>query len=220
MRLLSNMSRMRARLPFGRSGHPALLLLVPLSALTALAAGCGGSTKTSAATTTTAPAAGSNGAAAAARAKFTSCLESHGVPASEATGGFGFRRPASSSSSSSAPSTPPSTSAAYAAAFQACRSDLPARFGAGGLQNSAAGRAYLQCLQLHGVTLPSTPPTSAGGTSTGSTPGAGSNPGTNFRSLTSNPAYQAARTACAALAPNRGAGAGGSSSTSSSTAAG
>lgn len=209
---------MRARLPFGSSGHPTLFVLLPLIALGALVAGCGGSAKASSSSTTT-PAANS---AAAARAKFTSCLEAHGVPASEATRTFGFRRgrgtssPSDSSnpSDSSSTATPPSTSAAFAAAFRACRSDLPARLGNGGFQNTAAGRAYLQCLQLHGVTLPSTPPGSTGGTSTGSAPG------NDFRSLTSNPAFQAARTACASLAPGRGAGPNGTSSTSSSTAAG
>ena len=181
-------------------------------ALAAVAAGCGGSPKASSASTTTAPPAGGGGTAAAARAKFTSCLEAHGIPASEATQRFGFRRTPGSSTPSTA--TPPSTSAAFAAAFQACRSDLPTRFGNGGLQNTAAGRAYLECLQLHGVTLPSTPPSSVGGSGTGTVPGSG------FRSLASNPAYQAARTACAALAPNRADGPNGSSSTSSSTAAG
>jgi hypothetical protein len=195
------------------SGHPGLLMALPLLAVTALAAGCGGSAKTSSASTTTAPAAGTP--ATAARAKFTSCLEAHGVPASEAAQGFGFRRGAGSSTPSSTV-TPPTTSAAFAAAFQACRSDLPARFGNGGLQNTAAGRAYLQCLQLHGVTLPSTPPTSAGGSPAGTAP----TPGGAFRSLSSNPAYQAARTACAALAPARGSGPNGVSSTSSSSAAG
>jgi hypothetical protein len=120
------------------------------------------------------------------------------VPASEATRGFGGRRGTGSTGtapSSSTPSTPPTTNAAYAAAFAACRSDLPSGFGGGGFQNSAAGRAYLQCLQLHGVTIPSTP---------SSTPGA-STPGTrpNFGSLANNPKFQQARAACAALAPNR-----------------
>lgn len=204
--------------------RPGLLLAVPLLALSGIAAGCGGSAKTSTSSTTTP--AGANGTAAASRAKFTSCLEAHGVPASEATRGFGFRRPSGSSgssTSSSTPSTPPtsrtppSTSAAFAAAFQACRADLPARSGIGGFQNTTAGRAYLQCLQLHGVTLPSTPPTSAGTGTGGAGTGTG---GSDFRSLTTSPAYQAARTACAALAPTRSGAPGGSTSTSSTTAAG
>ena len=188
---------MRARLPFGRSGRTAPLLLPPLIVLTALASGCGGTSHTAsnATTTTVAGRAGTN--AGGGRAQFTACLEAHGVPASEATQGFGFRRPSTSTSTgASDTSTPPTTSAAFASAFQACRSELPARPVNGGLQNTAAGRAYLQCLQLHGVTLPSTPPTTTpGGTAGGS--------GGNFRSLTSDPAYPAARSACAALAPTR-----------------
>lgn len=180
-----------------------IVLAVPLAVVTALAAGCGGSAGNAARSSTPTTAPGGTPSAAGARSRFTSCLEAHGVPASEATRGFGFRRgavPASAGGSEpSSTSTPPTTSAAFAAAFQACRSELPARPG-GGFQNSAAGRAYLQCLQLHGVTIPTAPAGSA------QTPG-------GFRSLTSNPAFQAARTACAALAPSR-AGPPGTTSTS------
>jgi hypothetical protein len=91
----------------------------------------------------------------------------------------------------------------YAAAAQACRSDLPTR-GTGGFQNSAAGRAYLQCLQLHGVTVPTNP---AGGAPAGSGAGAGG--------FSSNPNFQAARQACASLAPS---GSGGPTSSTSAAA--
>jgi hypothetical protein len=189
-------------------------LVALLAAVAGLAAACGGgSAKTaSASTSTTKPSSANAGGFAASRAKFTSCLEAHGVPASEATQGFGRRGGFGQGGATGAPSstaTPPPTTAAFAAAFSACRSDLPAR-GAGGfgnLQNSAAGRAYLQCLQLHGVTIPSTPPTTAAGR--------GSTPSGTGRSFASNPNFAAARQACAALAPTRS----GSSSTTVAPAA-
>lgn len=206
---------MRPR-PFAAAAprRPPLLTVsgfVGLAALVALLAACGGSSKASSARTTTTTTAG-NAAFAASRAKFVSCLEAHGVPASEATRPLGFRRGAggaagsTGSSNSSAPSgssgsapssTPPTTDAAFGAAFSACRSDLPTGPGRGGdFTNTAAGRAYLQCLQLHGVTVPST-----------------TAPGQGFRSFANDPNFQKARVACAALAPARP-GAGTSSTTS------
>ena len=193
------------------------LVMLPAVAAVAIVAGAcsGGGTKTgSASTTTAAPASVSSPSAstpagsagfAAARARYTSCMEAHGVPASEANAGFGRRGGLGPNAGSTPPSTatPPTTTAVFGAAFTACRSDLPTR-GAGGfanLQNSAAGRAYLQCLQLHGVTVPSGPPTTAAASSSSSrsatTPGAGGG-------LASNPAFAAARQACAPLAPAAG----------------
>lgn len=185
-----------------------MLVLLPL-VVTVLAAGCGGGTKAVSAPTTTTTAPG------AARARFTACLEAHGVPAAEATRGFGLRRNAGAGSAGTGPagtagsSTPPTTTAGFRAAFQACRSDLPRGSGAGAFQNSAAGRAYLQCLQLHGVTIPTTVPGSAPRTGTGG----------GFGAIASNPAFQSARAACAALAPNRDRAPGGSASTTPTTAA-
>ncbi|HET6965822.1 MAG TPA: hypothetical protein VFH58_13690 [Acidimicrobiales bacterium] len=167
-----------------------------------LVTACGGSSKASSAHTTTTTTAG-NAAFAASRAKFVSCLEAHGVPASEATRPFGFRRGADASPGASAssvsppPSTPPTTDAIFGAAFATCRSDLPTGPGRGGdFTNTAAGRAYLQCLQLHGVSVPST-----------------TVPGQGFRSFATDPNFQKARVACAALAPTRPGG--GASSTTS-----
>jgi hypothetical protein len=185
----------------GQRAKSAALLAPAILATAVFLTACGGSTKSGAAatTTTTTPRAGGSASFAAARARFTSCLEAHGVPASEATRGFGGRRGTGSTvtgPSSSTPSTPPTTNAAYAAAFAACRSDLPSGFGGGGgFQNSAAGRAYLQCLQLHGVTIPSTPPSAPGASTPSTRP--------NFGSLANNPKFQQARAACAALAPSR-----------------
>lgn len=208
MRVLRNGLVMRPR-HYPGAGRSPLLLVLPVVATMALAAGCGGSSRPAAASaTTTAPASGARSpAATAARAKFVSCLEAHGVPASEATRPFGFRRAPGAGSTST--SSPPTTSAAFAAAFRACRSDLPARRGGfGALKNTAAGRAYLQCLQLHGVTVPSTPSGTANG---GSVPGGAFGAG-------SNPNFQAARTACAALAPHRTGGGTGPGSTTSTAA--
>lgn len=190
-------------------GRSRLLFVLPLVAITALAAGCGGSSRPAASATTTVPASGARSPAAnGARAKFVSCLEAHGVPASEASRPFGFRRaPGGGSTTTSAP---PTTSASFAAAFQACRSDLPARPGGfGALQNTAAGRAYLQCLQLHGVTVPSSPSGTANG---------GRGPGGSFAAAGSNPNFEAARTACAALAPRQSTGGAGPGSTTSTAA--
>jgi hypothetical protein len=189
--------------------RPALLFVLPLTAVLGLSA-CGGSAKSNTAAATTTTVAGRASGGSAARAKFTSCLEAHGVPASQATRGSGFRG-GGAGAGGSTPPTPPTTTAAYGAAFQACRSDLPTGPGRGGLQNTAAGRAYLQCLQLHGVTVPSTVP-STGSTAT---PGGGGAPGGGFAS---NPSFQAARTACAALAPTPGGGSGGSSTSSPTSA--
>lgn len=187
--------------------HSAWVFVVILAAVAGLAAACGsGSTKAASPSTSTTTHTAGSSSFTAARAKFTSCLESHGIPASEATSGFGRRGgfgQNGTGGTTASTATPPTTNAAFAAAFAACRSDLPTG-GAGGFgnfQNSTAGKAYLQCLQLHGVTLPSTPTTAAGSSPT-------SGPPAN-RSFASNPKFAAARQACASLAPTRN----GSSST-------
>lgn len=188
-------------------------LILPLLAVGILASACGGgSTKASTASqsTTTTTASGGASAQRADFAKYTSCLEAHGVPASDVNQGFGGRRngaPGSSSSPSTA--TPPTTTAAEASARAACRADLPTGgfggFGrSGGFGNSTADKVYLQCLEAHGVTVPSTPTTVAGSTATTVARGTGGG-------FANNPAFQAARQACASLLP---AGAGGGSTTS------
>src|SRR5581483_11188343 len=83
----------------------------------------------------------------------------------------------------------------------ACRSDLPAGsvgggFGRAGL-NSPQFAAYRNCLEVHGVTLPTTPSTTTG---SGTSPAGGFGAG-GFASLRNNPAYQAAAKACAPLLP-------------------
>jgi len=174
----------------------ALFIALPLIGVAVLATACGGgSSKASASapTSTTAP----SSAAGASRAKFTQCLESHGVPASVASSGFGGRRPASGSTSSTTNGTNGSSPGRsslftqYQTAFNACRSDLPAGLGQGGNFNSAAFAAYRNCLEIHGVTVPTTAP--------GSTGGFGGGLGAASRS----PAFQAAQKACASLLPAR-----------------
>jgi hypothetical protein len=94
--------------------------------------------------------------------------------------------------------TRPTVPSQYQAAYSTCRADLPTGgFGGGGAAvNSPAFAAYRNCLAIHGVTLPSTPPSSSGSTGT---PGSGA----DFGSLANNPNFRAAQQACAALAPTR-----------------
>jgi hypothetical protein len=175
-----------------------LFIALPLIAVAVLATACGGgSTKTSssASTSTTTPA---GSTAAASRAKFTQCLESHGVPASVASAGFGGGRRGAGGSTSSTTTGGSSSNRSslftqYQSAFTACRSDLPSGFGGGGNFNSAASAAYRNCLTLHGVTVPTTTPGSprTGGFSGG------------FGAASQSPAFQAAQKACASLLPAR-----------------
>lgn len=227
-----------------RLGSVALVTL----ALAGLTTACGGSTKVVSGPSTTATTVKS-------QAAFVSCLEKQGIPASAATqlgtrprgGGPGGSAPAGSPSSGGAaagsggatrPSLPAGvTQAQLRSAEQACRSVLPAGsgFGGGGRFTSPALAAYRNCLQLHGVTLPTpgsrTSTTTAAGSATtassstttsSTTPGTAgpgpAGPGNGGPGLggldTSNPTVQAALTACAALRP-----APGGTTTSSTTAA-
>lgn len=160
-------------------------LLVPVALISLAAGACDrGSTTTS----SSAPTAALPSSASAARTRFMSCLESHGVPPSVASAGFGDLRPLARSPASTPPSTMPAATS-YSGAFEACRSQLPSP-GLGGLRgtgflNSSAGRAYLSCLEAHGLTLPAS--TSTQTNSAGSFAGI-----TNFRS---------AEKACTNLAP-------------------
>jgi hypothetical protein len=181
-------------------------------ALTAILAACGGSSSaasspssTAAPTSTTTP--GST-ARQASFTKYTQCLTSHGVPAGT-NGLFGGRRPGASASGT-APSggsvptgTRPTIPAKYQAAVQACASLRPTGgfggggFGGGGFTGAQAA-AYRNCLQIHGVTLP-TPSTTTPGQAP-ATNRAGAGPGSQ---VANNPKFQAARQACASLLPTR-----------------
>lgn len=95
--------------------------------------------------------------------------------------------------------TRPTIPAKYQAAVQACASLRPTGgFGGGGFTGAQAA-AYRNCLQIHGVTLP-TPSTTTPGQAP-PTNQAGAGPGSQ---LANNPKFQAARQACASLLPTRG----------------
>jgi hypothetical protein len=176
-----------------------LFLTLPILAVALLATACGGgTTKTAASASTTTTPSGSTGAAAF--AKYTTCLESHGVPSSIASSTFGFgrRRPTSSTTAggTSASSTRPTIPSQYQAAYTTCRSTLPAGGFAGrGNFNSAQLQAYRNCLTLHGVTIPTT---AAGSQGSGGGFGGG-----GFGAVSSSPAFKAAQLACANLLPAR-----------------
>ncbi len=182
-----------------------LLLALPLLAVALLATACGGGTKTAtSASTTTTPTGSSTRSAALAR--YTSCLESHGVPSSVASSTFGFGRGRPTSSTTTggtSVSTPrPSIPSQYQAAFTTCRSTLPTGgFGGRGNFNSAQLQAYRNCLTIHGVTVPTTTPGSQG--SGGGGFGGGGFGGGGFGAASSSPAFQAAQKACASLLPAR-----------------
>lgn len=179
-----------------------LFLIAGPLAVAALVTACGGgSSNASSTTSTTRP---GTGAFQAAFAKYTTCLEGQGVPASVATARFGRRGQAAPSTAPGQTFTRPTVPAQYAAAYSACRSDLPT----GGLgANSAATAAYRNCLitqlQIRGVTIPTTT-TVPGGPSRGGGFGGG-----QLAGLANNPAFASAQKACASLRPAR-------SSTSSS----
>ena len=164
---------------------------LPLLALSALLAACGGGSKAATAgPTTTAP------AGSAAFAQYNQCLTSHGVPAS-AVNGFGGRRRAGTGTTVpggtlSPAGTRPTIPAQYQAAFQACQSLRPTGGFGGGNFNSAQFAAYRNCLQLHGVTTPTTV--------AGQTAPAGGFGGAQARD---SPTFQAAQKACANLRPAR-----------------
>ena len=159
---------------------------------------CGSSSANGSSTTTTKP------SGTASQAAYTACLKQHGVTLPNFTHGSippGGTRPTFTPGSGTF--TPGSgggfaSNPKFEKAAAACKSLRPkggfGRFGgtggSGGF-NSSAFAAYRNCLQLHGVTLPTgRAPTS------GSTP---STPATTFNP--SSPTVQAAMQACAALRP-------------------
>lgn len=170
-----------------------------------------------AAATTIAPAKRSASGATASFAKYASCLRQHGVA-------LPHRRPAGGTSSAPGGSTASSATAPgrfgalgsnpkFAAAAKACAGLRPTGgFGFGGAKlNSAAFASYRNCLQLHGVTLPTRPSAASKASASATNPGstAGTGPRGVFRALNpANPKVAAALKACAPLRPNAGATAG------------
>ena len=193
--------------------------LVPITAVIAaltLASCGGGSSKVSAsgsaATSTTTTPAGGRGFLNSA---FTTCLKQHGVTL-PAGFGAGRRR-----GGSGAPGGVPNgarggsgrrgggffgggagLSSADQAAFQACRSKLPAG-GFGGGRGFAGGasatqiKAYMSCLSDHGVKVPTSTSTPAGGSGLRRF----ANP---LAGLRRDPNFAAASQKCAPLLPARG----------------
>jgi hypothetical protein len=207
------------------------MLGVLVAAGLALAA-CGGSSGSSAGANTTAPAAsttttpgGGRGAGfGAALTAFRTCMSGHGITITVPTG----RRNANGGPPSTTPGeTRPARGAGgggfgfgggfanrfatapagvdakkYATAYADCKSKLPTGGGVGALQNNSAFKAYVSCLLDHGVKLPTTPTTVAGGTTP--TTATGTTPTTFNRN---DPKVQAAMKTCRPLLPARGAGA-------------
>ena len=184
--------------------------ILPLLALSVVLAACGGSSASTASpTTSTSPTTtagtgtggtgGAGGRGSAAFTKYTQCLTSHGVPASAI--GFGGRRRSGTATTvpgaTTVPVTRPTIPAQYQAAYQTCASLLPTGGGlfGGGALNSPLAAAYRNCLQIHGVTLPTTPSTTPGQPRPTGGFGGGQ--------FANNPTFQAAQKACANLLPAR-----------------
>ncbi len=213
------------RLSTSRRGGPWLLALLPLLALSVLLTACGGSTSSATPATTTPTTAPGQASTASSLSKYTQCLTSHGVPAS-ADGLFGRRGTGSTSgttvpggTASTTPRTRPTIPAQYQPAFQACASLRPTGgFGGfgGGAVNSAQAAAYRNCLQIHGVKLPTPPTTTPGQTTTSRPPSSTGGGRGGFGQFANNPTFQAAQKACASLLPAR---AGSTSNTTAATGA-
>jgi hypothetical protein len=180
------------------------LALVAVGAVALGLSACGSSSANGSSTTTTKP------AGAASETAYTACLKQHGVTLPNFGHGTGTPPTGGGTPPSFTPGSgtfTPGSRGGFASnpkfekAAAACKSLRPkggfGRFGgtggSGGF-NSSAFAAYRNCLQLHGVTLPTgRAPTSGSTTSTPSTPTTTYNP--------ASPTVQAAMKACAALRP-------------------
>ena len=198
-------------------GAVAALLVTTACAVAACGGGGGSSAATTSAGTTantTSTAGAARGANGAAFAKYTTCLEQHGVTLPN----FGQGRPPSGGGQGTAPTgtapNPPTgtnrrggfgqfDNPKFQKAAAACASLRP-KFGGGGFggrggQNTAAFAAYRNCLTLHGVKT-------NGGFGFGRPGGAAP-----------TAKEKAALTACASLRPARGARPTGTTTTPSTT---
>jgi hypothetical protein len=213
-----------------------LLLITVLAAVIGVAAACGGGSTTKAASSPTTAAGGSASA-------YISCLESHGYtpsaaqiqrlqhpPTTDANGGGGgfgggFGGGAGGGPGGGAGTTRSTISAAQQQVRQqattACQSQAPAGArafggggGPGGAQFLTSLRAYISCLNDHGYTAVTVPPTTVAGQT--QTSGQGQSLRQALQSIQSDPAAASARTACAAILPAFP-GRGGSTSTTLAT---
>jgi hypothetical protein len=168
--------------------------------------GCGGGSAGASATSTTKP--------AASETAFQNCLKSHGVTLPSRPAGSGSF-PTGSGSSPTGGSFPAggfgggggggSGNSTFAQAFQACASLRPAGsggFGGGSGTQSLALKTYVNCLAIHGVTIPS-----------------GSGETSALRALSTDPTAKdkTAETACAALRPKFGGRSSSSTTTTTTT---
>jgi hypothetical protein len=192
-------------------------------------AACGGGSSSPAGANTTAPAAstttagGAGGAGfGAALTAFRTCMSGHGITITVPTRGRnanggppsttpGETRPAGGGGfgggfANRFATAPAGVDAAqYATAYADCNSKLPTGTGNGALQNNSAFQAYVSCLLDHGVKLPTTSTTVAGGTTPTTATGATSTTPTTFNR--NDPKVQAAMKTCRPLLPTRGTGA-------------
>jgi hypothetical protein len=197
-----------------------VLLFTVLATVGGVAAACGGgSTKASSSPTT----------AASSAAGYISCLESHGYtpsaaqiqrfehpPTTDANGSFGgggggggFGGGGGGGGAGTPRSTLPAAQVqARQAALTACAAQAPAGVrgfgggagGAGGAQFLSALRAYISCLNDHGYTAVTVPPTTVAGQTP--TSGQGQSMRQALQNVQTDPAAATARTACAALLPS------------------
>jgi hypothetical protein len=179
---------------------------------------------------TTTTAGGARGAGfGAALTAFRTCMSGHGItitvptggrnanggppsttpgetrPARGAGGGFGGGGNGSGFANRFATAPAGVDAAKYATAYADCKAKLPTGAGNGALQNNSAFKAYVSCLLDHGVKLPTTSTTVAGGTTPTTAAGATSTTPTTFDR--NDPKVQAAMKTCRPLLPTRGTGA-------------
>lgn len=190
--------------------------MIAAVAALALAACGGGAAKAStsgSATSTTTP--GQPGLQSAA---FTTCLKQHGVTLPAGFGGGRLRGGSGGAGGPGGPGDPgplggtgrrigflgggAGLSATQQQAFTACRSKLPngGRFGGRGFAGGANAtqlKAYLSCLSDHGVKVPTTTSTPAGGSGLRRF-------GNPLASVRNDPHFAAASKQCAPLLPARG----------------
>jgi hypothetical protein len=190
--------RLSRRQGGARRRHVAWLALLPLAvALTA----CGASTSASgsSSTSTTSPATSFQA--------YLTCLEQHGVtvPTAPAGGTTGTSRPSGGGGFPGGGFFGNSSNPTVAKAQQACASLRPAgRFGGSGTSATAL-RVYLNCLEIHGVTVPT-----------------GSASGSFLRTMYANPTAteKTAMAACASLRPSFSRGSSPATSTSTTAPSG
>jgi hypothetical protein len=170
------------------------ILALAVGAALALGA-CGGSSNAASSSTTSPTTPTSAGATGARNAAFTTCLAQHGVTLP--SGGFG-QPGGGQGTGTGTPGSRPALSAKQQSALGACRSKLPNGGGGGGRfpgggANPQALQAYLSCLGVLGVTVP----TSTSGSTAGGR-------GSALGAVRNDPKFTSANKTCAPLLPTSG----------------